>query len=286
MPPGRRSLGWIVEVRRRDVGRIEGRRPVLERDDDVVAEQLGGQIDRAGLALVPVDDDVRDRLIDRLDEVVDARCRRLARASHLADGGADVRESLDIGVDVQLAADGWCDRIKRVAGHFWNTCAIGSSGASPTHEHVQRTHQCQSGWVLYSKSCVRWPVPDVLLLHRQPTRPAPSVEFGVVDRQQVVHLVASVSARRPFGLLVPVGIATDLRPGALLRRYSIRDALGPAPTPIPASILRRRREVPDAWIFDHALWETRNRIVARTGCPDAGGSDRGRQGRDRATSAR
>ena len=68
-------------------------------------DQLRGQLDRAMARPVAVHDDVRGRLVDRLDEVVDAVRRRLAATRHVAHDRAHLGEPVEFGGDRDAPAD-------------------------------------------------------------------------------------------------------------------------------------------------------------------------------------
>ena len=115
MPPGRRRSAAHGHVRRRHGGRIELRGLVLQRDDDVVPVELGGQVDPARLAAIAVADRVRRGLVDRLDEIVDAVRRGLAAAGHLANDRAELGQSLELGRNASVPASGDHPRYRSLA---------------------------------------------------------------------------------------------------------------------------------------------------------------------------
>ena len=81
MPPGLRCCGGTDRSGDETAVGSNAGAIILEGQDDVVADQLGGQLDRPRLAAVPVADDVGRGLVDRLDQVIDAICRRRRSSS-------------------------------------------------------------------------------------------------------------------------------------------------------------------------------------------------------------
>ena len=104
MPPGRRRSGGTARSGSGDDRRIERRRRVLDRDDDPVVDELGGDIEPPGPPAVAVDDDVGRGLVDGLDEVVDAHRGRVARGRHIAHERADLGQPIEVGRDPQVSA--------------------------------------------------------------------------------------------------------------------------------------------------------------------------------------
>ena len=132
MPPGRRSLGWIA---RSGVGTSVGLTAGARSSSVTTMSSPSNSAVRSivpGWPWYPWMMMFVTASSTAWTRSVDARCRRLARAGHLADGGADVREPLDIGVDVQLAADG--DQLVQsaAADQAWSSMMLPSGSVRST----------------------------------------------------------------------------------------------------------------------------------------------------------
>ena len=104
IPPGFRDSGAVETSGSGARVGSKGGAVSIERDDDPIADQLGGHVEIARAASVAVDRDVGRGLVDRLHELVHADLGSAATGRHLTHERADVGQAIEIGRDGQVAA--------------------------------------------------------------------------------------------------------------------------------------------------------------------------------------